>query len=163
MGNSFRVPTIKPIDMSNVSRSLDNIFSGGQRATDELTQIGKNVVRAGAAIYSGGQSEVALAVTGISDEGKQLRNKIGEEITNLNPTTKITNAANAAERLLTAENNRAQADFEAKQTARNKFQQLRSRQKSLIGGAQGRQSTILTSYLGQSGASSSAGKTLLGM
>lgn len=149
--------------MSNVSRSLDNIFSGGQRATDELTQIGKNVVRAGAAIYSGGQSEVALAVTGISDEGKQLRNKIGEEITNLNPTTKITNAANAAERLLTAENNRAQADFEAKQTARNKFQQLRSRQKSLIGGAQGRQSTILTSYLGQSGARSSAGKTLLGM
>lgn len=163
MANAVRVPYVKPIDLSGVSRSLDNIFSGGQRATNELTQIGKNVARAGAAIYSGGMSEAALAVTGISDEGKQIRNKIGQEVTNLNPTTKITNAANAAERLLTAENNRAQADFEAKQSARNKFQQLRSRQKSLIGGSQGRQSTILTSYLGQSGASSNAGKTLLGL
>ncbi len=163
MANAVRVPHIKPIDLSGVSRSLDNIFSGGQRATDELTHIGKNVVRAGAAIYSGGMSEAALAVTGISDEGKQIRNKIGQELTNLNPANQLKKAADAADKLIAGENARAEADMSKKQSERAKFAQLRSRQRSLIGGSQGRQSTILTSYLGQSGASSNAGKTLLGM
>lgn len=163
MANAVRVPHIKPIDLSGVSRSLDNIFSGGQRATDELTHIGKNVVRAGAAIYSGGMSEAALAVTGISDEGKQIRNKIGQELTNLNPANQLAKTADAANKLIAGENARAEADMSKKQSERAKFAQLRSRQRSLIGGSQGRQSTILTSYLGQSGASSNAGKTLLGM
>lgn len=163
MANAVRVPYVKPIDLSGVSRSLDNIFSGGQRATNELTQIGKNVARAGAAIYSGGMSEAALAVTGVSDEGKQIRNKIGQEVTNLNPANQLTKAADAADKLIAGENARAEADMSKKQSERAKFAQLRSRQRSLIGGSQGRQSTILTSYLGQSGASSNAGKTLLGM
>lgn len=163
MANAVRVPYVKPIDLSGVSRSLDNIFSGGQRATNELTQIGKNVARAGAAIYSGGMSEAALAVTGISDEGKQIRNKIGQEVTNLNPANQLKKAADAADKLIAGENARAEADMSKKQSDRARFAQLRSRQRSLIGGSQGRQSTILTSYLGQSGASSNAGKTLLGM
>jgi hypothetical protein len=163
MANAVRVPHIKPIDLSGVSRSLDNIFSGGQRATNELTQIGKNVARAGAAIYSGGMSEAALAVTGISDEGKQIRNKIGQELTNLNPANQLAKTADAANKVIAGENARAEADMSKKQSERAKFAQLRSRQRSLIGGSQGRQSTILTSYLGQSGASSNAGKTLLGM
>lgn len=163
MANAVRVPYVKPIDLSGVSRSLDNIFSGGQRATNELTQIGKNVARAGAAIYSGGMSEAALAVTGVSDEGKQIRNKIGQEVTNLNPANQLTKATDAADKLIAGENARAEADMSKKQSDRARFAQLRSRQRSLIGGSQGRQSTILTSYLGQSGASSNAGKTLLGM
>lgn len=162
MGNGVRVPKIKLIDLSNVSKSLDNIFSGGQRATDELTQIGKNVARAGAAIYSGGASEAALAITGVSDEGKRFRQGVKEGIDNL-PFNKLTKLAQEETDLIKSESNaRLQAEAEQRLRAQNslKFAQSRMRQRSVSG--QGRQSTILTSGLGSSGVSSSAGKTLLG-
>lgn len=159
MANGVRFPTIKPIDLSNVSKSLDNIFSGGQRATDELTDLGKKYLRTGIAAATGGVSEVAAAVGGVSDEGKRFRQdlKTGIEDATGQTLAKQTMAAVQAEG-----NARLQAEADQRLRAQNslKFAQSRMRQRSASG--QGRQSTILTSGLGSSSASANAGKTLLG-
>lgn len=162
MGNAVKVPYIKPIDLSGVSRSLDNIFSGGQRLTDEVTDLGKKAVRIGAAIATEGASEVAMSVGGVSDEGKRLRQDFKTGIEDLTGVTQKKQGLAFAQQ---QESARAQAESEMKMRSENmmKFAQMRTRQRSLSGGALGRSGTILTSGLGGAGAAQSSGKTLLGM
>lgn len=159
MANGIRVPTIKPIDLSNVSKSLDNIFSGGQRLTNEVTDLGKKAARIGLAVGTGGASEVAAAVGGVSDEGKRFRQDLKTGIEDATGQTLAKKTMAAAE---LEGNARLQAEADQRLRAQNslKFAQSRMRQRSASG--QGRQSTILTSGLGSSSASANAGKTLLG-
>ena len=153
MANAVRVPTVKPIDLSGVSRSLDNIFSSAGQAVSGIQTAAGGILETG---KKGVNSLVDLTKDTLDVSGDTSGS--GRRLIDTS-----TEANKRAEAKINAENARAEADYNLKQKERMKFQQIRGRQKSLIGGSQGRQSTILTSYLGQSGASSSAGKTLLGM
>lgn len=159
MANGVRVPHIKPIDLSNVSKSLDNIFSGGQRLTDEVTDLGKKAARIALAVGTSGASEVVAAVGGVSDEGKRFRQDLKTGIEDVTGQTLAKKSMALAE---SEGNARLQAEADQRLRAQNslKFAQSRMRQRSASG--QGRQSTILTSGLGSSSASANAGKTLLG-